>query len=179
MNFVYIYYYKNSKFTALILLKFSTIMYLRVCSSQRKEARISTHIANAFKIFTEGSKIIQISRHVKISLTISREKSVYQLFESRTKHIRKLFLSPSVSRILIFTFLRTIGERFFAKRVQNSDTEKIEEKKKSREKFSRRNASCVRESILLLSSNTSCLPRCRTGRGVLVSQRFPPRIRGW
>jgi len=109
-------------------------MYLRVCSSQRKEARISTHIANAFKIFTEGSKIIQISRYVKISLTISREKFVYQLFESRTKHIRKLFLSPSVSRALIFTFLRAIGERFFAKRVQNSDTEKIEGKKKSREK---------------------------------------------
>lgn len=73
MNFVYIYYYKNSKFIALIL-KFSTIMYLHVCFSQRLSLKnFNAHIANAFKIFTIDSKIIQISRYVKISYNLAKK----------------------------------------------------------------------------------------------------------
>lgn len=133
----------------------------------------------------------QILKLSKSPITLGKlaRKVRYQPFESRTKHIRKLSLSPSLCLENFDLYLLTCaagvrrGGFFFSRNdtrgipPTSSDTER---EKKGREvaKFSRRKRVVSARDDSVLSSNTSCLPRCWTGRGVLVSPRFPPPDQG-
>lgn len=160
-----------------------------------KNAKIATRIANVYRINAD-SKIIWISRRAGTSPRGSPLFAGRSSLAQNTSRNFLLFLAwefwslSFCAQSVVNVFSRNdsrAGEYF--REIWRREKEK--EKKYRKKKINTRDLHAftaqvsakfvlsrdereLRERVDLMSpSITSCLPRCRTGRGVLVSQRFP------